>query len=53
MDNVKIPAFRKKKVIAITVSAAKPAVGKLLTIPTNAVVEGEGRDGQDVSVRKV
>lgn len=53
MDNVRVLGFRRKKVAATTVAAAQPTVGKLLTIPTNAVLEGEGRDEQDVSVRKV
>ena len=40
LENVIVPACRKEKIASITISAAEPVVEKLLTIPTNAVLEG-------------
>lgn len=53
MNDVKGLVFRRKKITVTTVVAAKPAVKKLLTASTNAVLEKEERDGQNVSVKKI
>lgn len=45
--------FKIKKVIAITVTAAKFTVRKLLTIPTNAVLKRKKRYRQDMSMIKI
>lgn len=53
MDNVSVPVFKKKKVVAMAVAAAKRAVKKLLTVLTNTILEKERRDMQDMSVKKI
>lgn len=53
MDNIRVPTFKRKKVTAITVTAVKPTVGKLLIALSNMILEGERRDGQDVNMRKI
>ncbi len=48
-EEVRVPALKGRKV-AMTTAGAKPEGGKLLTASTRVAL---GKDGQDVSVRKV
>lgn len=53
LDNVRVLAFKGKKVAVITATAAKCIVGSLFMTPIHMVLEKKGRDGQDISVREV
>lgn len=45
--------LNRKKIIAITITIAKPAIEKLLIIPTNIVLKGKGQDGQNISMKQI
>lgn len=49
LDDVRVPAFKEKKLAIITATAIKPVVDKLLTIPNNIVLEEKRYDEQDVN----
>lgn len=52
-NNVRIPAFGKKKIAAIPTAAAKHVVEKLLRASTNTILEEKGQDEQDMSIKKI
>lgn len=50
LDNVRIPAFKRKK---SCYNNAKLVVEKLLIVSTNAILERKNQDKQDVNMKKI